>query len=109
MFNTTSQHKSLLSSAFLAAAFATAPAFAAAPQHLTVDEHFVNPIGLHGGNPVFSWKLPEDAGEGQKQSAYLIQTTSNNGSWTSGWISSDQSTFVPYAGEPLSSRQQVEW
>jgi len=73
---------------------------------LTVGEGFVNPLGFHEASPVFSWKLPDGV---KKQSAYRIEAEAGEKSWDSGWIKSDQSTFVPYGGEPLTSRQQVDW
>ncbi|MGN6367747.1 MAG: alpha-L-rhamnosidase N-terminal domain-containing protein [Phycisphaerae bacterium] len=103
MFNTS--HRKTLTATLLTATLTTST-FAAAPDHLTIDEHFVNPIGLHGGTPLFSWKLPDGT---KKQTAYQIEATSNVGSWNSNWVNSDQSTFIPYAGEPLASRQQLEW
>lgn len=77
------------------------------PAHsLTVGEEFVNPLGFHDTTPVFSWKLPDSV---KKQTAYRIETNAGEKPWDSGWIESDQSTFVPYHGEPLTSRQRVEW
>ena len=79
----------------------------AAPAHsLTVGEGFVNPIGFHDATPVFSWKLPDGV---KQQTAYRIETKVGDTTWDSGWVESDQSTFVPYRGEPFTSRQQVEW
>jgi len=79
-----------------------------APAHsLTVGEGFVNPLGFHDATPAFSWKLPDGV---KKQTAYCLETTSEGKTlWTSGWVTSDQSVFVPYAGEALSSRQKVDW
>jgi alpha-L-rhamnosidase len=73
---------------------------------LAVGEGFVNPLGFHDATPVFSWKLPPSV---KKQTAYRIQATAGEKLWDSGWVESDQSTLVPYRGEPFSSRQQVEW
>jgi alpha-L-rhamnosidase len=79
----------------------------AAPAHgLTVGENAVNPVGFHDATPSFSWKLPVGV---KKQSAYLIETITGGKRWSSGWIESDRSTFVPYGGEPFTSRQQVSW
>lgn len=77
------------------------------PAHsVTVGEGFVNPLGFHNATPVFSWKLPDGA---KKQTAYRIEAKAGGTVWDSGWIESDQSTFVPYGGEPIASREQVEW
>lgn len=73
---------------------------------LTVGEGFTNPMGFYEATPLFSWKLPVGV---VKQTAYQIEATIGAKRWDSGWIESDQSTLVPYGGEPLSSRQQVEW
>lgn len=79
----------------------------ATPAHsLTVGEGFVDPVGYHSAEPVFSWKLP---GGVLKQSAYRIEARSGESTWDSGWVESDQSTFVPYKGAALASRQQVQW
>jgi len=80
---------------------------------LTVSEGFTNPLGFHDANPSFSWKLPEGV---QSQSAYSIVLASSPDLlpdkadlWKSGKVESDQSLFVNYAGEKLSSRQKVYW
>ena len=73
-----------------------------APAGLRV-EHLDEPLGIRTTAPRLSWRLPEGARE---QHAYRI--TADNG-WDSGWVDSDQSLLVPYAGPPLSSSQRVEW
>jgi alpha-L-rhamnosidase len=80
--------------------------FGAPAQSLTVGEGFVNPLGFHDATPTFSWKLPDGV---KKQTAYRIEVKAGEKPWDSGWVESDQSTFVPYGGEPLISRQQVDW
>lgn len=81
-------------------------AFAAPATSLTVGEGFVNPLGFHDAKPTFSWKLPPHV---KKQTAYHIKVVAGDKRWDSGWVESEQSTFVPYGGEPLASRQRVEW
>lgn len=76
------------------------------PHSLTVGEGFVNPIGYHDATPVFSWKLPKNT---RAQTAYRIEVSGAETSWDSGWVESSQSLFVPFAGEPLQSRQKVTW
>ena len=77
------------------------------PAHsLTVGEGFVNPLGFHDASPTFSWKLPASV---KKQTAYRIETKSGDARWDSGWVESERSTFVPFGGQPFTSRQQVEW
>ncbi len=77
------------------------------PAHsLTVSEGFVDPIGFHDAYPTFSWKLPEGV---VKQTEYRIEFTSGQQVWDTGWVGSDQSCFVQYAGEKLRSRQNATW
>lgn len=85
-----------------------APCAASAdPAHsLTVGEGFVNPLGFHDATPVFSWKLPDGV---KKQTAYRIETRSGDRRWDSGWIESDQSTFVSCGKDAFASREQVDW
>ncbi len=79
----------------------------AEPAHgLTVGEGFVDPIGFHDAAPVLSWKLPPGV---KKQTAYHLEVKAGEKRWDSGWVESDQSTFVPCGGGPYASRQQVEW
>lgn len=77
-----------------------------APHSLTVGEGFTNPLGFHNATPSFSWKLPASV---KKQTAYQIETKAGEKISDSGWIASEQTTFVAYRGAPLLSRQQVEW
>jgi alpha-L-rhamnosidase len=87
-------------------ALATLQAIGNSPQSLTVGDGFMNPIGFHDATPVFSWKLPSGV---KKQTAYRIQAKAGKISWDSEWVETDQSTFVPYGGDPLTSREQIEW
>jgi alpha-L-rhamnosidase len=73
---------------------------------LMVGEGFVNPLGFYDSTPTFSWKLPDGV---KKQTAYRIEVKDDAVVWDSGWVESDQSVFVPYGGEPLISRQRLEW
>jgi len=84
-----------------------------APHSLTINEGFENPIGFYDKNPTFSWKLPIGI---QAQSAYTINVASspdllpgNADLWQSSKVTSDQSVYVKYEGEKLSSRQKVYW
>jgi alpha-L-rhamnosidase len=77
------------------------------PAHsLTAGENFVNPLGFYDATPTFSWKLP---GGVKKQTAYRIEARTGDQTWDSGWIVSDQSTFVGYVGKSFASRQRVDW
>ncbi|HEU6447587.1 MAG TPA: family 78 glycoside hydrolase catalytic domain [Verrucomicrobiae bacterium] len=84
----------------------SADVFGAPADSLTVGEGAVDPLGFYESTPTFSWKLPAGV---KKQSAYRIETTSGEKRWDSGWIKSDQSTFVRYQGPPFVSREHVEW
>ncbi len=98
-------------------------------------EHRVEPVGLDAANPRFSWKLIGDR-QGLQQTAYQLRVTteskhsnvavgrkgsgsdSPDGSrrsaltsvvWDSGWVQSEQSHLVPYAGQPLASSSKYRW
>ena len=73
---------------------------------LSVGAGFIDPLGFHDATPSFSWKLPEGV---KQQTAYQIKVQGEALVWDSGWVDSDQSVTVPYAGEALQSRQQLEW
>nr|WP_246325032.1 family 78 glycoside hydrolase catalytic domain [Petropleomorpha daqingensis] len=66
-------------------------------------EHLDTALGIRTTAPRLSWRLPDGAAE---QTAYRI--TADNG-WDSGWVDSDQSVLVAYAGPPLTSSERVEW
>lgn len=70
-------------------------------------EYLNNPIGIDITEPRFSW-LCEG---GIKQSAYQIKAWSADGSelWDSGKVESSQMHLIPWGGENLTSRSQVEW
>ncbi|MCM2374174.1 alpha-L-rhamnosidase [Aporhodopirellula aestuarii] len=85
------------------------------PDSLNVGENFVDPIGFYDPSPVFSWKLPVDAGV-KAQSAYRIVVHPRSASgedaepiWDSGKVESDQSVWVKYEGPAFQSRQQIVW
>ena len=75
-------------------------------QALVVGEGFRNPLGFHDATPTFSWKLPPEV---KAQTAYRLEVKAPGGSWDSGWVETDRSTFVPYGGPRLRSRERVEW
>ncbi|MGE4490650.1 MAG: alpha-L-rhamnosidase N-terminal domain-containing protein, partial [Kiritimatiellales bacterium] len=63
----------------------------------------------------FSWKTRRDQPNG-RQAAWQVRAAGNSTElesgpylWDSGWVESDQSVEVPYAGAPLISRQCVVW
>src|SRR5581483_605881 len=89
-----------------AASLAASHLFGNPPYALTVGDGFVDPLGFYDSTPKYSWKLPNGA---RKQTAYHIEAKTGGKLWDSGWVESDQSTFVRYGGEPLASRQRLEW
>ncbi len=80
-------------------------------------DHRPAPIGLEARQPRFSWQLRAGA-NGRRQTAWQIQvarsaeTFAAGGSvpvWDSGWVESDQSHLIPYAGVPLVSSTDYYW
>src|ERR1051326_6113978 len=79
-------------------------------------EYLSNPLGIDVETPRLSWQLSPGP-RGRRQSAYQVLVASsprlleqNKGDLQdSGKISSSESTFVDYAGRPLSSGAQAWW
>jgi len=79
-------------------------------------DSLVNPLGLGGDAPEFSWQLRSDT-RATVQSEYRIVVAStaagaNAGDgdvWDSGWTTSDQSVDVTYAGPALDSATAYFW
>ena len=78
-------------------------------------EYLVNPLGIDTPRPRLQWVLESPPGErGRKQTAYQILVAASETAlragqgdlWNSGRIDSNQSAQVPYAGNPLLSRQR---
>ena len=75
-----------------------------------------NPIGLDEQHPRFGWRIESDQDD-VMQTSYRIMVAptktdldkAENLVWDSGVVSSDQSTFVPYAGSQLESRKDYYW
>ena len=66
-------------------------------------EDLDSPIGLDNPNPVFSWKMKSDV-LGAAQTAYAITVTDGeNVLWNTGWVESDLSVGIAYAGKALQS------
>ena len=80
-------------------------------------EKMAQPNCIDVPQPRLSWiNAPaDDSVKGAGQSAYRIRVASSREGlakpdlWDSRKVMSDQSVFVPYAGKPLSSGQQVWW
>ena len=80
-------------------------------------EHRASPVGLDVARPRFSWQL-QGAANGLRQTAYQIQVALSADSldkagrpllWDSGWVASDQSHLVAYAGKALRSSTPYFW
>jgi alpha-L-rhamnosidase len=79
-------------------------------------EYRHNPLGIDLLNPRFIWQMETDR-QGALQIAYQVTAASQPDLlgagqpdlWDSGKVESDQSVHVPYAGQPLRSRQRVYW
>lgn len=81
------------------------------PAHTLSVNHLADPIGIGDSTPSLSWKLPERV-DGLCQRAYrILAKDAGTGDclWDSGEVSSEQTTHVLWGGQPLASRQQVEW
>ena len=104
-------------SIFLAAGLCVPPATMAglAPAALRC-EYRVNPPGIDEAAPRLTWRVESNERAAQ-QSAYQILVASsadllarNTGDlWDSGKVISDATVNIPYAGQPLASRQQCYW
>ena len=79
-------------------------------------EYLTDPLGIDAGSPRFSWILSSNR-RGELQSAYQILVASSpkllslgkGDLWDSGKVSSDESSQIIYAGNPLVSRESCFW
>ncbi len=79
-------------------------------------EYQTNPLGIDEPHPRLSWTL-NAARRATTQEAYQLRAastlvkllSSQPDLWDSGRVTSAQSVQVPYAGQPLSSRQRAWW
>ena len=79
-------------------------------------EHLVDPLGIDRLAPSFSWKI-RASGRDRRQSAYRVLVASAPGvldsgagdKWDSGWVASDDTAGVAYAGAPLGSGERCWW
>ncbi len=101
----------------MAAAFTfTAPLSAQMKVESVRVENSASPLGIDTQPPRFSWRLSSDKLD-QVQTAYQVLVASsleklaaNTGDlWDSEKVKSDQSTYIPYAGQALSSGQECHW
>ena len=79
-------------------------------------EYLENPLGIDVEKPRLSWMLSPGP-RGQRQTAYQVLVASSpenlqndrGDRWDSGKVDSNQSTFVVYAGQPLTSGARCYW
>ncbi|MEO6977809.1 MAG: alpha-L-rhamnosidase N-terminal domain-containing protein, partial [Mucilaginibacter sp.] len=75
-------------------------------------ENKVNPISIDALNPRFSWQMDAGDKRGVMQTAYELKVNSTKGKhevWKTGKVSSDQSMYIIYKGEPLASGRKYVW
>lgn len=96
-------------------AFVRNDALDEAPVDLRVGEGFIEPLGYYEAEPRFSWRLSPDADD-KRQSAYQIQVASSPERlksqpdyWDSNKVFDIQTSWIDYAGKPLSSKTKVYW
>ena len=100
----------------LLALFSTSQIFAAVTVGELRCEHLENPQGIDAAPPRLSWQLASSE-RGVKQTACQILVASSEAKlksgaadlWDSGCVAGDSSVLLPYAGQPLASRQQCFW
>lgn len=79
-------------------------------------EYLSNPTGIDEAQPRLSWRV-ESPERGQKQTAYRLLVASSAETldagqgdlWDSGKAPSADTVNIPYAGQPLTSRQTAWW
>jgi alpha-L-rhamnosidase len=79
-------------------------------------EYRTDPLGVDVAAPRLSW-IVESRGRGQKQTAYQVLVSGDEGAlgagrgdlWDSGRIPSEETTAIVYAGAPLRSHQWCFW
>ena len=79
-------------------------------------ENLPNPISIDATVPRFSWQINEAGKRDIMQTAYEIKVTTyavlkkdKHEAWSSGKVMSDQSIYVPYKGDPLTSGKKYFW
>ena len=95
--------------------FCAAAKLEAAPVRLRVEQR-VNPLGIDGMRPAFSWQS-DSTERGWKQTAYRVKVATTEARlraakadlWDSGKVASAESVGVAYAGPELKARQRYFW
>ena len=69
-------------------------------------EYLIDPVGIDLPQPRLYWNCEG----GKKQTAYqIIAKSGGKVIWNTGKVASSRMTHIPYAGEPLHSREKVYW
>ena len=71
-------------------------------------EYKKSPVGLDDVQPRFSWKLRTEK-QDTHQITYRLQVRCEAVCWDTGWVESDQSILIPYAGPALAPRTEYRW
>ncbi|MEG2370930.1 MAG: family 78 glycoside hydrolase catalytic domain [Alistipes sp.] len=79
-------------------------------------EMLENPIGIGTRTPHLSWELTSCKRGVVQQSYHILVASSRHhleqgrgDLWDSGWVESDESIYIAYAGTPLHSRENCFW
>ena len=70
--------------------------------------HMTECLGLEG-TPYFAWKIRTDLPDTVQKSYHIIVRSEEETVWDSGVIESGKTSFVTYAGRPLSSSTRYSW
>ena len=69
-------------------------------------EYLTEPLGLGIAAPRLSWNCED----GVEQTAYrIIATRKGETIWDSGKVASSSMTYIAWGGQPLHSRERIEW
>lgn len=72
-------------------------------------DYLENPLGIDNVKPRFMWKIASDKRNVMQQAYQIICVSEGRVIWDSRKVESNESARVIYAGEPLCSRQRVDW
>ena len=70
--------------------------------------HMTGCLGLEG-TPYFAWKIRTDLPDTVQKSYHIIVRSEEETVWDSGVVGSGKTSFVTYAGRPLSSSTRYSW
>lgn len=82
----------------------------------TLTESLNDPVGLDVAAPRFSWNIVSDLNDVRQTGYHLLVASSEENLtkgvgdlWDSGVVDSEESLYIPYSGEALSSREKCYW